>query len=229
MSEKRVIGQIDLDCLDDAWDFFVRHSGVSRDSMNPKYEKAVYEGKRLIDEICSIGVVCERVGIDSIEGDSVSLSTGQVLTGRMVARALADASELYAFVITLNGFSAFVSDDILTEYFGDTWGTSYVESAQALLAEKVSARLAEEGMKRTHIWCPGQTQFEIANQRVLFDLLSPQDIGCTLSSHLMMQPVKSASGVMGVISPDVEEMLKPCDYCTFKKSCPASKKGCACL
>lgn len=229
MSEKRVIGQIDLDCLDDAWDFFVRHSGVSEDSMKPKYEKAVYEGKRLIDEICSIGVVCERVGIDSIEGDSVSLSTGQVLTGKMVARAMANANELYAFVITLNGFSAFASDDILVEYFGDTWGTSYVESAQALLAEKVSARLAEEGMKRTHIWCPGQTQFEIANQRVLFDLLSPQDIGCTLSSHLMMRPVKSASGVIGVIPPDVEEMLKPCDYCTFKKSCPASQKGCACL
>lgn len=229
MGENRIIERIELSLLDDAWDFFVRHSGVSKDSMNPKYEKAVFEGKRLIDGLCSIGMVYERVGVSSIEGDSVSLSTGQVLTGKMVARAMADASELYAFVITLNGYSAFASDDILTEYFGDTWGTSYVESAQALLADEISEQLAEEGMKRTHIWCPGQTQFEIGNQRELFDLLSPQDIGCTLSSHLMMQPVKSASGVIGVIAPDVEEMLKPCDYCTFKKSCPASKKGCACL
>lgn len=229
MRLERVIETVELEQLDDAWDFFERHSGVSRDSMNPKYEKSVNEGKQLIDDLCRIGMVYERVGIESTDSDSVTLSGGRVLTGKMVARVLAEAEELYAFVITLNGFSAFAADDMLTEYFGDTWGTSYVESAQALLADKIAEELAQEGMKRTHVWCPGQTQFDIGNQRVLFDLLSPQDIGCKLTSHLMMHPVKSASGVIGVIPRDAVESLKPCDYCTFKNSCPASKKGCACL
>lgn len=215
--------------LDDSWDYFERHTGVSGDSINPKYVDSVFKGKKAIDGICRVGVVFQRVGIECIEGDTVVLSTGRQLNGAMAAKVLQDSKELYAFVICLDGFSSFVADDLMVEYFGDTWGTSYVECAQARFADLVSRELEGEGLKRTHIWCPGQTQFEIGNQRALFSLLSPEDIGCTLSSHLMMRPVKAASGIIGVVPSDYEESLKPCDYCSFKKTCPASKKGCACL
>lgn len=229
MAENRKTLWFEPSSLEDSWDYFERHSGICGDSINPKYVEAVFKGKKLIDEACRVGVVYERARIDSIEDEAVILEGGQILNGKMAARVLDQSEELYVFVITLNGFSSFTTDDLMVEYFGDTWGTSYVECVQAKVADIISEELAAQNLKRTHVWCPGQTQFEIGNQKAIFSLLNPEDIGCTLSSHLMMKPVKSASGIVGVLPLDAADSLKPCDYCSFKKTCPASKKGCACL
>lgn len=229
MSENRVIKYIDLETLSEVDELFERHSGVDTNNIDPKYGDTVLEAKKLVMENCRAALVYERVGIESKGEESVTLTSGQTLVGKMVGRVLDKSDEAYLFVISLDGFTKCSSDDIMIEYFADTWATAFVESAQATFADMVAEELKPENLKRTYVWCPGQTQFELANQRPLFDLLNPEDIGCTLTSKLMMVPVKSASGLMGVVAADVEVTLIPCDFCSFKKNCPASKRGCAAL
>ncbi len=230
MSEDRVIRYVDLSDIPDVEAFFERHAGIDATAeIDEKYGSTVTEGREAIDSTCRIAMVYKRLGIEDRDDTSVLLSSGHRLTGKMVSRAMEHAKEVYLFVITVDGYSDFTADDIMVEYFGDTWATSYVEAAQAMFAEEISEQVDQEGLKRTHVWSPGQATFGLSNQRVLFDILSPEDIGCTLTRRMMMVPVKAESGIIGIMPPDVEESLKPCDYCTYKATCPGSNRGCASL
>ena len=230
MNDNRVIRYVELSDIPNVDDFFQRHSGIDMNGeIDERYGTTVADGRQAIMDIGKVAMVYQRVGVEDRDENSVLLSTGHRLKGKMVSRAMENATEIYLFVMTVAGYSDFEADDIMVEYFGDTWATSFVEAAQAMFAREVSEEVEREGLKRTHVWSPGQATFGLENQRVLFDLLSPEDIGCTLTRRMMMVPVKAESGIIGVIPPDMEETLKPCDYCTYKATCPGSNRGCASL
>lgn len=215
--------------LDDASRFFERLSNSDPDEPDPKYGNSIEDARAMVCENTIVRAALRRVAIESRTEESVTLETGQTITGKMPSRVLEHASDLYAFVVTLDGFEKVKSSDIMTAFFADTWGSAFVESAQARIGELVSSLVGDEGCIRTHMWCPGQHTFDLKNQNAIFDLLRPEDIGCTLTSKLMMVPVKSASGIMGVVPEGTLDMPKPCDYCPFKSKCPASMNGCAVL
>lgn len=229
MTKNRALERISLDDLADVDAFFSRHSGVDPNNVDPKYEDSVERAKKLVKENCTIGMVYERVRISSHGENEVQLCTGQTLTGKIIPRVLKEAEELYAFVIALDGFNELSCDDVMVNYFADTWASAYTESAQSFFSDKVSAIAEQENMTRTHVWSPGQHNFELSNQQALFSLLKPEDIGCTLTSRLMMLPIKACSGVTGIVAKDTSDMLLPCDFCPFQKDCPASKVGCAAI
>lgn len=215
--------------LKDADRFFERLTNTDPRDPDPKYGTSIADARELMSESTLVRGVLRRVTIESRDAESVTLEGGLKLTGAMPVKALEKADDLYAFVITLDGFDKVGSDDIMTEYFADTWGSAFVECAQSMAGDFVSSALSGEGMIRTHMWCPGQHTFDLKNQKTLFELLDPQDIGCTLTGRMMMVPVKSASGIMGVVPQGTKDMPKPCDYCSYRKSCPASMNGCAAL
>ena len=227
--EQRIIKRINLKELKTVADFYERLSGINPSDVDPKYGTAVEDAHRAIEDQCNIALVYKRVKIEEKFDMSIKLESGQVLTGKMPSLVLKDADEIYAFVAVLEGYTALKTNDIMIEYFADTWGSAYVECAQAYLAAEIKSELESENKKRTHLWCPGQHEFELKNQTPLFDLLHPEDIGCTLTDRLMMVPVKACSGIIGVVAPDVTDLPKPCDYCQFGRICPASKRGCAAL
>ena len=117
--------------------------------------------------------------------------------------------------------------DVTEQYFLDAWGSTYVESAQAWLANYLQCELESVGKKRTYMWSPGQHKFDLSNQKVVFDILQPEEEGCTLNESYMMSPVKTGSGIWGVLDMDVEDLLLPCDYCELAEKCPSAKTGCA--
>ena len=227
MADNRVIKSIPLEELSDVDTFFTRLSGVDPEHVEPKYGTAVEDAKRIVMEKCSAGLVYERVGIRFREGNTVVFSTGESIEGKVISKVLADSDELYAFVVTVKGFDSLGLDDVMLDYFASSWGSAYTECAQTYVANEIQAILQQEGKKRTHIWSPGQHAFDLSNQSALFNLLHPEDIECTLTKRLMMKPVKSASGVIGVIDKDVESILRPCDFCMYKDNCPAAHNDCA--
>ena len=225
----RIIKRIPLSELTEVNDFYERLSGIDPSHVESKYGSAVEDARRLIAAQCQIAMVYRRVRITGRDADSVTLESGDVLTGKMPAEALAHAEELYAFVIVLEGYTSLHCDDMMVEYFADTWGSAYTECAQAKLAGDLLQELKAENMIRTHLWCPGQHTFALKNQQAIFSLLRPEDIGCTLTGRLMMLPVKACSGIMGIVPADTTDLPKPCDYCAYGSTCPASKRGCAAL
>lgn len=227
MGDKRRIVIVDHENASKAIPYFQNHTGVNFEKIRPRMEKPVRESRDAIDSLCSVKMVFERVSIASREADCITLESGQKLVGEMIQKVLADSNEVYLFVVCVDGFADFSSDDAMTDYFGDMWATSLQEYALSVAAEIMSDEVAAEGKGRTYIWCPGQTSIDIENQTAIFDLLHPEDIGCTLTDTLAMKPAKSSSGIVGITPDQVEDRLYPCDFCDIDTRCAEPFAGCA--
>lgn len=239
---ERIIEERALSDLSGVNTFFKRLSGIDPDQVPEKYGDCVSEARKVLGQNCTAKVVYQRLVIKSNDGTSVTIGCNPqvdetsddcgsefTLKGEMAAKVLSASSELYAFVATIAGYENIPTDDIMLEYMMDTWGSAYTECIQAEFANHISEIATDEGMIRTHVWCPGQFKFDLKNQTTLFDILRPEDIGCRLTERLMMVPVKSASGIIGLVSGNTAELIKPCDYCQHRSTCPSSNKGCAAL
>ena len=230
---ERILEEYQLSELTDADTFFKRLSGIDPKDVPANYGNYVSDGQKMLMDHCTIRTVYQRLKIASKNDASTTVVNNSdaefVLKGEMVSQALGDSDELYAFVLTIDGYENIPTNDIMLEYMMDTWGSAYTECAQADLATRIGAIATTEDKIRTHVWCPGQFKFDLKNQSELFSILNPADIHCRLTERLMMVPVKSASGIIGLLPKDSPEPIKPCDYCQHKSSCPASNKGCAAL
>lgn len=230
MKTDKITLKLDLKSLESTVNqYFKNLSGIDVTAVPEKYGDTVIQAKSAVQDNLNIYIIYKCEDIKEIAADEVILENGLVFSGKMPATILKDATQVVTCVITLAGFQELIEkeSDFLVQYFMDTWGSAYVESAQAYLGKKVLDELREEGKARTHLWSPGQYGFELKNQRTIFELLNPEEVGCTLTKKLMMVPVKSGSGIMGVISPDVKDLLLPCDFCSLGAKCPSSKRGCA--
>ena len=209
--------------------YFEKHAGFPYDQVPAKYGEGVEQARKIIAEKLDIAIVFNCDEVVELGADSAKLACGEAFTGEMPPRILIDSGSVYNYIITLCGFTELKSEitDMMTEYFMDTWATAFVEAAQEWFGDYVKKELEKCGMKRTHIWSPGQHQFSLANQKPLFRMLKPEEVGCTLTKTLMMVPVKSVSGIIGVIPGDAGKQLLPCDFCSLSSRCPASKSGCA--
>ena len=227
--DKRIL-EIELKSLEPMVNkYFKRLSGIDVEAVPEKYGDTVIRAKSTVRDNLKIYIVYKCDNIKEMSQEEVVLENGLTYSGKMPAKILKDAKQVITCVITLNGFQEIIDkeSDFLVQYFMDTWGSAYVESAQEYFGKKMLEDLKKENMSRTHLWSPGQYGFELKNQNTIFELLKPEEVGCILTKNLMMIPVKSGSGIMGVISPDVTELLLPCDFCSLGASCPSSKRECS--
>lgn len=229
MHTDRILFKKKLTELVEVAPFFKKISGIDITNIPEKYGDDVLDAQKILCEHAEIAILYKCNNILSMTKTEVVLEDGIKYTGKMPPRILKDSKQVITCVITLCGFTELLSQnyDMMIEYFLDAWGSSYVECAQAWLGKHLKEELAKEGLCRTHLWSPGQHQFELQNQKTVFAILNPEDVGCTLTKNLMMVPVKSGSGIWGIIENGVENVLLPCDFCSFSSTCPASKKGCA--
>lgn len=95
----------------------------------------------------------------------------------------------------------------------DAAGSIAVES----LCDRVEARVAEGGSAAR--FSPGYCGWQLQGQRRLFALLRPGEIGVRLLPSLLMEPLKSVSGIVVRAAP--EDLRVPTEEC---ESCDA--RGC---
>ena len=206
-----------------------KHAGVDIDDIPSKYGNSVLEAQALIREKLTLSIVYQCIDITGIEGDKVMTSTGHCFSGKMAPRILKGAEQVVCFVGTLAKFNDLrdSSPDVMVNYFWDTWGSIYAECGQSWVEQDLTQRLKDTGQRRAYAWNPGQYQFDLINQRPIFDLLEPDSIGCTLDKHLRMLPFKSTSGIIPILPatapPELD--LLPCDFCIMRTTCPASKSA----
>ena len=91
------------------------------------------------------------------------------------------------------------------------------EAAERLVAEleRHAARSAS-GRARSAVlaYSPGYCGWHVSGQRALFAALSPEEIGITLNSSCLMQPLKSVSGVLVAGHPDVHDFDDDFPFCS---------------
>lgn len=226
MSENRIIKEYPIEHSNKAESFFEGLVNMNLTTARPKLLSGIEEAKQLVLDTCKIGLVYERLSISSFEENKMRLSSGHTFCGETLQQIFRQGKELFAFVACLENYVDNPTQRMKVDYFVDIWGSAYLEVAMSELADEIIGKqLIKEGLRRTSLWCPGQHSIELENQHALFDLLKPEDIGCVLTPQLTMHPIKSASGLIGIIPANEQANAIPCDWCPVE-NCSLRDKRC---
>jgi hypothetical protein len=99
-------------------------------------------------------------------------------------------------------------------------GSAATDSAPDVLIDHLWEHEAKSCEALTTAFCPGYCGLAMSEQRTLFGLLDTESIGVRLLPSLMMYPLKSISGLVGIGSADkIERHGFPCERCDDTR-CP---------
>lgn len=147
-------------------------------------------------------------------------------SGKILARVLKGSDLAAAYAVTLGpeldaeSSRLAAAGDVLSSVLLDTAGTLVLAKASiALIGRIFDTEAAPRGWAVTPPFGPGQCRWDLAEQRVLFDLIAPSRIGITLTDTFLMIPKKSVSGILGIGKAEEVFTSTPCSICD-RKDCP---------
>jgi hypothetical protein len=149
---------------------------------------------------------------------SLTLAGNVTFTGS-VGEYLGGAERVAAFLATAGPEVTHWADETLRSR--DTLGGLIFNALGSQLAEAVVERLLEDlrgraapGEALTFRYSPGYCGISLSQQRTLFRLVEADRIGVELLPTLIMKPLKSVSGLVGIGPKDVVAAYgNPCDRC----------------
>lgn len=105
--------------------------------------------------------------------------------------------------------------DPLKGYIFDVIGSVVVDSAASLMQDALAKSVIDSGKKITNRYYPGYCGWSVSEQHKLFHLLPENFCGIRLTESALMDPVKSASGIIG-IGERVKYNKYTCSFCDMK-------------
>lgn len=160
---------------------------------------------------------------------SVTIEGREIKTGSVITPYFEQAESFAIFVATAGEeFDKYLHDvkaegDILREFLVDAIGSEIAEATGRALASRLSAEVAEQGLKISNSYSPGYCGWHVREQQNLFAILPEHPCGITLSESSLMSPIKSISGFIAV-GHNVEKMPYGCEICG-KMDCYKKRTG----
>ncbi|MCD4711141.1 MAG: methionine synthase [Bacteroidales bacterium] len=103
-------------------------------------------------------------------------------------------------------------ENYLEGYIADLIASAIVESVAGQVEEQVRKLANNRGLKITSRYSPGYCSWNVEEQQKLFSLFPKACCGISLSESSLMNPIKSASGIIG-IGAEVEYRDYTCEIC----------------
>jgi hypothetical protein len=148
-----------------------------------------------------------------------SLTFGNATISGNVAGYLATAERIAVFVATIGeevsqlAAQTRQNGDSLAEWILDAFGSWAAEATADALMERIRGN-AFDGEALTLRYSPGYCGMALEQQRTLFQMVQAEAIGVTLMPSMLMYPLKSISGIVGLGPQEkVSTYRAPCDYC----------------
>jgi hypothetical protein len=130
-----------------------------------------------------------------------------------------DGDRFIVFMIATAGdewHKIFPEDDsLLTQYALDRLGSELAELAADLVEAEWRREAEERGLVPGSRFSPGYCDWELAGQRLIFDVLDAEKIGASLTEHYVMVPEKTVSAA-ALLAESLPAKV-PCGFC--KKEC----------
>ena len=168
------------------------------------------QGVYAVFEIAEIGARRLRLkhGKDTTEFRG---SIGKMLAGsRLVAAFIATAGDEVQQLAT----RALAEGDPLAGMIVNGVGAERVLAAEAAVMDHLRTRALTVGLAPTLPYSPGYCGMPLTAQVKLFALFDGQTAGVSLSAACLMTPVKSTSGLVGLVpAAELGELGSPCDQC----------------
>jgi hypothetical protein len=136
-----------------------------------------------------------------------------------IGEYLKDADRVAVFVVTVGEKISLLSEsaakngDAFSALVMDAVGSWAAEAAADALMLSVRRHLRDEE-ELTLRYSPGYCGMEISQQRRLFQLMQADAVGVRLMPSMLMHPLKSISGLVGLAPKEaVSSYHSPCDLC----------------
>ena len=166
------------------------------------------------------------VAIEHVRDPEVTLEDGLVLTSGILSRILCHCSHVAVFVATIGPrleerVTEVMSDgEMLRGAVLDAVGSEAVERAICHAQDRIADIAAARGNEITLRYSPGYCDWDICQQRVLFQIMGSAQAEVCLSDECLMTPRKSVSGIIGLGDCETYQLsLSACLDCT-RKDCP---------
>ena len=201
---------------------------LAKDSGRRSWREALVEARDLVQP----AAVWDCIPVKEIRHERVFLAGGSSFGGGPVATVVAGASDLVMAVCTVgNAISIRIKEHqrarrLLTGVFLDELGTWAVDVLRRELCRRLQDQAAAAGLRVSTSLSPGESEWPLDDQAVIFAALDAARIGVSLSPTMVMAPLKSLSLIMGRGSqPLGREGGNHCDYCAMKARCTYRCRG----
>jgi hypothetical protein len=156
-------------------------------------------------------------GVSSRTTRSLKLD-GATISGN-IGEFLKQAERVAVFVATVGkeishlAESAAKNGDTFTAWVMDAVGSCAAEGAADALMLRIRRHL-QDHEELTLRYSPGYCGMDIGQQRKLFQLVQADSVGLTFMPSMLMHPLKSISGLVGLAPKEVvSHYHSPCDLC----------------
>ena len=195
---------------------------LSRPKGREDWAAALEDARRLVRPAAVWGFKPVR----EIIHEQVVLQDGTRIGNGPVATVVAGASELILAVCTAGPeLAAQVQElkrngNMMRSLLLDDLGSWAVDSVRQQLCKLMEDDAGAAGLHVSTSLSPGESVWDLKDQRVIFSLLDTTPIGVSLSQSLVMSPLKSLSVLMGRGKGKMgHEGGSNCDFCAMKDRC----------
>jgi hypothetical protein len=181
----------------------------------------------VIDEAQALlapGALYTVTPVRHLEHRQVVLDNEATLSGTLVTRALAGATEVAMGVCTIGPAleermsELFAAGEALRAVALEGAGIAAIRQVSNAMGVRICDEATARGLSVGMRASPGQEGWSIQQQRVVFGVVPAEEIGVRLTSSCLMLPRKSVSFVIG-LGPDMRADAVPCDYCSKRERC----------
>jgi cobalamin-dependent methionine synthase I len=168
--------------------------------------------------------------IESIEDNRVHIGDSITLESKVIARLLKRCKKVAVFALTIGNYLeemvAYLAENglVLQATVLDAIGSGAAEKLAVYVEDRIRQMAHAEGFVASWRFSPGYCDWEVHQQKMVFQALNGDTAGIRLTESLLMIPRKSISGIIGIGPADngIED-YNPCCTCK-KKECPGRRK-----
>jgi hypothetical protein len=198
--------------------------GLDPARARPEIVAAAQEALGEIQALLAPVALYDTVPVRGFRNHTVILEDGASLAGRLVAQALAGATEIALGVCTIGAAlearvgALFAAGNPLRALALDGAAIAALGRISQAVGERICADAGARGLRTGMRVSPGQEGWPLEQQLILFDLLPAQEIGVKLTGSCLMLPRKSVSFAVG-LGPEMQADATACDLCSKRDHC----------
>jgi len=167
--------------------------------------------------------------IEAIQGNRVTIGDSITFDSKIIAKLLERCHKIAVFALTIGNhleeMVAYLAENglVLQATVLDAIGSGAAEKLADYVEDRIRRMANIEGLVTSLRFSPGYCDWEVSQQKMVFQSLNGDSAGIRLTESLLMIPRKSVSGIIGIGWPDNDiENYNPCQTCK-RKDCPGRR------
>jgi hypothetical protein len=166
--------------------------------------------------------------IISVDGERVTIEDGITFESKVISGLLERCEKVAVFALTIGHYLeemvSYLAENglVLQATVLDAVGSGAAEKMADFVQDRIAGIAESEGFGISRRFSPGYCDWEVVQQKKVFQALRGDSPGVTLTERCLMVPQKSISGIVGIGSVAEIADYNPCRDCE-KQSCPGRR------